>query len=150
MAERNTIVMIVVDQACVSTISEKIIVLFAILPLRNSASVVSKNIFVLFAILPLRRSASVVSENSIVLFAILRHSASVVSKKVIVLFAILPLRRSASVVMVSEKQIVSLAHLIYSVHITDHEISARPAGREQKTNYDYHIYLYLKLAALDC
>ena len=112
MAERKKHVMIVVDQAYVSTISEKILVLFAILPLRRSASVVSS--------------------------------------KMIVLFAIRPLRNSASVVMVSEKQIVSLAHLIYSVHITDHEISARPAGREQKTNYDYHIYLYLKLAALDC
>ena len=112
MAERNTTVMIVVDQACVSTISEKIIVLFAILPLRNSASVVSEKILVLYAILPLR------------------HSASVVRSKVVVLFAILPLRRSASVGMVSESNIVSLARLIYSVYTIEKDLSARPVRRK--------------------
>ena len=102
--------MIVVDQAYVSTISGKIIVLFAILPLRHSASVVSLKV--------------------LVLFAILRHSASVGSKNILVLFAILPLRRSASVVMVSERQTVSLARLIYSVYTIDKKVGARPVRRK--------------------
>ena len=106
MAERKKHVMIVVDQAYVSTISKKVIVLFAILPLRHSASMVSKNILVLYAILPLR------------------HSASVVSSKMIVLFAIRPLRNSASVVMVSESKTVSLARLIYSVYTIEKEVTA--------------------------
>ena len=84
MAERKKHVMIVVDQAYVSTISEKIFVLFAILPLRYSASVVSKRINVLFAILPLRRSASVVmvNESNTVSLARLIYSVYTIEKEV--------------------------------------------------------------------